>query len=96
MKPLHPSRTDARKTKQQLIDEIDQLRRQIKKLSKVASMSGTQLNGSLQAPKIEKGEFEYDQTLFSKVIELASDAIISTDKHSRIKLFNQGAETLVG
>ncbi|MGF1677387.1 MAG: ATP-binding protein, partial [Rivularia sp. (in: cyanobacteria)] len=46
--------------------------------------------------ELELTERQQAQAQFSGIVEIASDAIISTDSNQRITLFNQGAEKIFG
>ncbi|MBF2016668.1 MAG: response regulator [Rivularia sp. T60_A2020_040] len=52
-----------------------------------------EMNERLQ---LELTERQQAQAQFSGIVEIASDAIISTDSNQRITLFNQGAERIFG
>jgi len=89
----HPKKTDAGKTKQQLIDELNLLRRELGELQQPTSERDKQSSKDLQSV-LEK--FDRDGALNSNILEVAADAIISIDKNQRITRFNPSAEQLFG
>ena len=89
----HSKKPDAGKTKQQLIDELNLLRRELSELQQPTSERDKQSSKDLQSV-LEK--LARDQALNSNILEVAADAIISIDNNQRITRFNPSAEQLFG
>jgi PAS domain S-box-containing protein len=88
------SNTDSKKTKQQLIDELNSLRHRLGLPKHVTSGSNEELvSGS---PISTLSILSQRQELLSKAFELTTDAIIFVDDKLRISHFNQGAENTFG
>ena len=85
----HTKKSDARKTKQQLIDELRTLRRQLTAEQRRAS--GAHKETKKKALQIMLDELSQDHALLSEIIDMAADAIISIDQNQHIVRFNQGA-----
>ncbi len=85
---------DARKTKQQLIDELRSLRRQLTEAKR--SASGAHKKTKEKALQIKFDELSQDRVLLSEIIDIAADAIISIDQNQYIVRFNQGAQHIFG
>jgi len=90
----HTKNADARKTKQQLIDELRTLRRQLTAAQRRAS--GAQNKSKEKALQIKFDELSEDHALLSGIIDIAADAIISIDQSQHIVRFNRGAQHVFG
>ncbi len=93
-KSQHTKKADARKPKQQLIDELRSLRRQLTAAQRRAS--GAQKETKEKALQIKLDELSQDYALLSEMIDIAADAIISIDQNQHIVRFNQGAQHIFG
>ena len=90
----HSKKADARKTKQQLIDELRSLRRQLTAAQRKAS--GAHQEPKEKALQIKFDELLQDYALISEIVDVAADAIISIDHNQHIVRFNQGAQIVFG
>jgi PAS domain S-box-containing protein len=88
------SNTDSKKTKQQLIDELHSLRRQLGMPQQATS--DTDEDPAIDSPMDKFPMLSQRQALLSKAFELTTDAIIFVDDQLRISHFNQGAEHTFG
>jgi two-component system sensor kinase FixL len=81
-KSEHPKKkADAGKTKQQLVDELNALRR------------GLPIDNDLQNELVE---LRRSEKLLASILDISSDAIISIDENQCITRFNKGAEHTFG
>ena len=85
---------DARKTKQQLIDELRSLRRQLNVAQRGTSRA--RIETEAKDLQIKFDELLQDYALLSEIIDIAADAIISIDRNQHIVRFNQGAQHVFG
>ena len=90
----HTEKSDARKPKQQLIDELRSLRRQLTAAQRRAS--GAHKETKEKTLQIKLDELSQDHALLSEIIDIAADAIISIDQNQHIVRFNQGAQHVFG
>ena len=90
----HTKTADARQTKQQLIDELRSVHRQLTAAQRRASAAHK--NTTEKALQIKLDELSQDYALLSDIIEIAADAIISIDKDRHITRFNKGAQHVFG
>ena len=90
----HIKKADARKPKQQLIDELRSLRRQLSAAQRKAS--GAHKETKEKALQIKLDELSQEHALLSEIIDIAADAIISIDQNQLIVRFNQGAQHVFG
>ena len=90
----HTKKADARKPKQQLIDELRSLRRQLTAAQRKAS--GAHKETKENALQIKLDELSHEHALLSEIIDIAADAIISIDQNQHIVRFNQGAQHVFG
>lgn len=87
-------KADTRKTKQQLIDEMNLLRRQLRELD---SAPYTENKWPISdALRIEAGNTWREAALLTRLIDVAADAIISIDDSQCITRFNTAAEEVFG
>ncbi len=81
-KSEHPKKkADAGKTKQQLVDELNALRRRLP------------IDNDLQNELVE---LRRSEALLAGILDISSDAIISIDENQCITRFNKGAEQIFG
>ncbi len=90
----HIKKADARKPKQQLIDELRSLRRQLTAAQRKAF--GAHKETKEKALQIKLDELSHEHALLSEIIDIAADAIISIDQNQHIVRFNQGAQHVFG
>ena len=90
----HSEKADARKPKQQLIDELRSLRRQLTAAQRRASGAHKETKEKALQIKLEK--LSEDHALLSEIIDIAADAVISIDHNQHIVRFNQGAQHVFG
>ncbi len=90
----HTEKSDARKPKQQLIDELRSLRRRLTAAQRRAS--GAHKETKEKTLQIKLDELSQDHALLSEIIEIAADAVISIDQNQHIVRFNQGAQHVFG
>jgi PAS domain S-box-containing protein len=90
----HSEKADARKPKQQLIDELRSLRRQLTAAQRRASGAHKETKEKALQIKLEK--LSEDHALLSEIIDIAADAVISIDHNQHIVRFNQGAQHIFG
>ncbi len=93
-KSQHTKKADARKTKQQLIDELRTLRRQLTAAQRRASGAHKETKEKGLESKLD--ELSHDHALLSEIIDIAADAVISIDQNQDIVRFNQGAQHVFG
>jgi len=93
-KSQYSKKADARKTKQQLIDELRTLRRQLTAAQRRAS--GTHKGTKEKALERKLDDLSNDHALLSEIIDIAADAVISIDQSQHIVRFNQGAQQVFG
>ncbi len=93
-KSHQPKKADTRQTKQQLIDELNSLRRQLSELESTAPGADKEpINNALQ---VELAELRRKATLLGGILDVATDAIISIDENQCITRFNPAAEQTFG
>ena len=76
---------DENKTKKQLINELKELRNQVSKFIQTQ-------NGRMDVAQL----LQDSEKRFSCLVESASDAILSVDRHGNITLWNRAAEIVFG
>ncbi len=94
--PQHTNKADARKPKQQLIDELRSLRRQLTAAQRRAPRAHKEKETKEKALQIELEDISQKYQLLSEIIDVAADAIISIDQNQHIIRFNQGAQRVFG
>jgi len=90
----HSKKADARKSKQQLIDELQTLRRRLTAAQHRAS--GTHKGTKEKAVESKLDDLSQDHALLSEIIDIAAVAVISIDQNQHIVRFNQGAQHVFG
>jgi len=95
-RPQHTNKADARKPKQQLIDELRSLRRQLTAAQRRASRAHKEKERNEKALQIKFEELSQDFRLLSEIVDVAADAVISIDQNQHIIRFNQGAQCIFG
>lgn len=83
---------DRQKTKAQLIDELDYLRRRMAELETHLTHVST-LSSSL---KLAQGRLRDKQVRIASIVDIANEAIISINEAQRIVIYNKGAENIFG
>ncbi|MEB3218831.1 MAG: response regulator [Nostocales cyanobacterium 94392] len=79
--------------KQHIETSLRQAKQELENRVAERTVELVEMNERLQ---LELAERQQAQAQFSGIVEIASDAIISTDSNQRITLFNQGAEKIFG
>jgi PAS domain S-box-containing protein len=83
---------DKNKSKKQLINELMEMRRQVDELKAEINQSD-----SLETrPKQSKGTLSESQIRIASIVEIANEAIISTNEAQQIVIYNKGAERIFG
>ena len=90
----YTKKADARKLKQELIDELQSLRRQLTTAQRKASAAHRETKKN--ALQLKFDELSQDYELLAEIIDIAADAIISIDQNQHIVRFNQGAQHVFG
>ncbi len=93
-KSHQPKKADTGKTKQQLIDELNSLQRQLSELESTAP--GADKEPINDAQQSEFAKAKRDVALLSGLFNVAADAIISIDDNQCITRFNPAAEQTFG
>ncbi len=82
------------KTKQQLIDELNSLRRRLSELEHAASRADkVPIDNDLQNELVK---IKHSESELANILDISSDAIISIDENQYITRFNKGAEQIFG
>ena len=90
----YTKKADARKLKQELIDELQSLRRQLTTAQRKASAAHRETKKN--ALQLKFDELSQDYELLAEIIDIAADAIISIDQNQHIVRFNKGAQHVFG
>ena len=92
----HTNKADARKTKQQLIDELRSVRSLLTAEQRRTSRARKEKETKETVPQIKFENLSKDYQLLTKTVETAGIAVISIDQDQNIIRFNQGAQIIFG